>query len=151
MKSKREQIREFEELLKKVISGNYDERKYLDVSEMVRFMQSYTNTLKPELYKQVVFTVGPSGAGKSTLNNYLAKEQNLITTENANGELMLNARDSVTAIGLGEGSTTLFPTSWSPSHMTGIFLDFAGEADTSGIFVRAINAFIKSTIASNVE
>ena len=151
MKSKREQIREFEELLKKVISGNYDERKYLDVSEIVRFMQSDTKALKPELLKLVVFIVGSSGAGKSTLMNDMYKENNLIIAENASGELMLKARESVTAIGLGEGSTTLFPTSWSPSHMTGSFLDCAGERDTGGVIARAINALIKSAVASNVE
>jgi len=95
--------------------------------------------------------VGPSGAGKSTLMNDLAKENNLIIAENASGELMLKARESVTAIGLGEGSTTLFPTSWSPSHMTGSFLDCAGERDTGGVIARAINALIKSAVASNVE
>jgi len=46
MKSKREEITEFEELLNKVISGDFNERKYLDVSEIVSFMQSDTKALK---------------------------------------------------------------------------------------------------------
>jgi energy-coupling factor transporter ATP-binding protein EcfA2 len=151
MKTKREEIAEFEELLTKATFGNYTEGKYSDVSEIVRFMQSDMKPIKAELLKQVAFIVGPSGAGKSTLMNDLAKENNLIIAENSNGELMLKARDSITAIGLGEGSTTLFPTAWSPTHLTGIFLDCAGEGDTGGVIARAINALIKSVIASNVE
>jgi hypothetical protein len=46
MKSKREEIAEFEELLKKAIFGNYDEGKYSDISKIVRFMQSDTEGVK---------------------------------------------------------------------------------------------------------
>jgi len=60
-------------------------------------MQSDTKALKPELLKLVVFIVGSSGAGKSTLMNDMYKENNLIIAENASGELMLKAHESVTA------------------------------------------------------
>jgi hypothetical protein len=46
MKNKREEIAEFEELLKRATFGNYTEGKYFDVSEIVRFMLSYTKSLK---------------------------------------------------------------------------------------------------------
>ena len=35
--------------------------------------------------------------------------------------------------------------------MTGTFLDCAREGDTGGVIAKAINALIKSFIASNVE
>lgn len=151
IKDQREIIGDFEVLLTKATLGDYNEEKYSDVSKIVQFMQSDTKPLKADSLKQATFIVGPSGAGKSTLMNDLAKEKNLMIAENSSGGLMLKACDSVTNIGVGEGSTTLFPTAWSPTHLTGIFLDCAGEGDTGGVIARAINALIKSVIASNVE
>ena len=93
MKQKREDIKRFEEILNKATFGssfeNYNEGKYLDVSQIVQFMQSDTKTLKPEKLKKVTFMVGPSGAGKSTMLCDLSKENNLVIAENPDGELML--------------------------------------------------------------
>jgi hypothetical protein len=83
--------------------------------------------------------------------NDFVKENNLVISENINQELALIALQPVTTIGIGKGSTTLFPSLLQFSELTGAFLDCAGEGDTGGVIAKAINAKIKSVISSNVE
>ncbi|KAL4472076.1 hypothetical protein ABPG72_001074 [Tetrahymena utriculariae] len=153
MKINRQDISKYENLLNEAITldDTKIEEKYLKISEIVNYLKNTTKDLEANKLEKAIFLVGPSGAGKSSMMNHLAGEDNLIIKQNLNGELMLEAVNSVTQIGVGKGSTTLFPTTWSHPNLTGSILDCAGEGDTGGVIVRAILSLIKSFLAKQIK
>lgn len=100
MKINRKDITEYEDLLNEAtaLDDKTNQEKYTKIFYIVESILKSTEDLEGVLEK-VIFLLGPSGAGKSALMNFLVGEDNLIVSENVNGELMLEAVNSVTLIG----------------------------------------------------
>ena len=119
---------------------------------MMKFIKN-TAKFPNKSFDKAIFFIGPTSMGKSTLLNYIAGKTLIIKKINCIPTLQTK-QQSISPIGLGESSTTLFPTIWNPNSNIlkgAVIIDCAGDFDTLGAIGEIINSIIKVQIAKQVN
>lgn len=126
--------------------------QYSQLKEIVNYIRNGASSVEGINESKFIFLVGPTGAGKSTLLNYLHLGDDAFVVANYKGEIKLkNPHESIANIGTGEGSTTVIPNMYKINGIDGMFLDCAGDGDTSGTIGDIINAMVRNKISQSAQ
>lgn len=153
-KNIREEARNLTEEFQKIISNDSTEGNYELVQRVIDFIQAQTISHIDINIDKAILLMGPTGAGKSTLTNYIAGGSHNLICERTKKGFILIPREPLAVVNQGEGgSTTIFPNIYTDiSAFEGTaFIDCAGDFDSGGIIIEAINSIIRRNIANKIS